>query len=354
MEKKDGVSGPELNQSPLEQLESLAARGLSEIADATSVAALQEIDNLYLGRKKGLVSGVLASLRNVPAEERAAVGQAANAAKEKLAGAMESRRAELHRQELNQKLGAESLDVTLPARGAPLGHRHPISRMEAEVREIFVRMGYGVVDGPEVELDYYNFEALNFPADHPARDMQDTFYLSPGVLLRTHTSPVQVRTMLKRKAPLKVICTGKVYRCDSDQTHSPMFHQMEVLWIAENITFADLKGVLRAFIRELFGPGQEVRLRPSFFPFTEPSAEVDIQCVFCGGKGCNVCKHTGWLEVLGAGMVDPNVLKAVNYDPEKVQGFAFGTGIERLAMLKYRIPDLRLFFENDVRFLGHF
>lgn len=340
--------------TPASRLKAVTGQGLAEIASAGSVAALQEIDTRYLGRKKGLVSDVLASLRNVPDAERAELGKAANAAKEQLTAAMEARRRELYSAELDQKLAAESLDITLPSRGVPLGRMHPVSQMEREVRDILLRMGFSVVDGPEVELDYYNFEALNFPADHPARDMQDTFYVAPGVVLRTHTSPVQVRAMLKRKPPVKVICTGRVYRCDSDQTHSPMFHQMEVLWIDEQITFADLKGVLRAFIRELFGPEQEVRLRPSFFPFTEPSAEVDIQCVFCGGKGCGVCKHTGWLEVLGAGMVDPNVLKAVNYDPEKVQGFAFGTGIERLAMLKYRIPDLRLFFENDVRFLGRY
>lgn len=340
--------------TPASRLKAVTEQGLAEIASAGSVAALQEIDTRYLGRKKGLVSDVLASLRNVPDAERAELGKAANAAKEQLTAAMEARRRELYSAELDQKLAAESLDITLPSRGVPLGRMHPVSQMEREVRDILLRMGFSVVDGPEVELDYYNFEALNFPADHPARDMQDTFYVAPGVVLRTHTSPVQVRAMLKRKPPVKVICTGRVYRCDSDQTHSPMFHQMEVLWIDEQITFADLKGVLRAFIRELFGPEQEVRLRPSFFPFTEPSAEVDIQCVFCGGKGCGVCKHTGWLEVLGAGMVDPNVLKAVNYDPEKVQGFAFGTGIERLAMLKYRIPDLRLFFENDVRFLGRY
>ncbi|MCW5829194.1 MAG: phenylalanine--tRNA ligase subunit alpha [Deltaproteobacteria bacterium] len=340
--------------TPASRLKAVTEQGLAEIASAGSVAALQEIDTRYLGRKKGLVSDVLATLRNVPDAERAELGKAANAAKEQLTAAMEARRRELYSAELDQKLAAESLDITLPSRGVPLGRMHPVSQMEREVRDILLRMGFSVVDGPEVELDYYNFEALNFPADHPARDMQDTFYVAPGVVLRTHTSPVQIRAMLKRKPPVKVICTGRVYRCDSDQTHSPMFHQMEVLWIDEQITFADLKGVLRAFIRELFGPEQEVRLRPSFFPFTEPSAEVDIQCVFCGGKGCGVCKHTGWLEVLGAGMVDPNVLKAVNYDPEKVQGFAFGTGIERLAMLKYRIPDLRLFFENDVRFLGRY
>jgi len=356
VENRHGVSDPQLNSGarPIDQLQALTEKALAEIGRAASVAELQEIDNTYLGRKKGLVSNVLASLKSLPDKERSELGQAANVAKDRLTRAMDVRRSELHRAELDRKLSAEALDITLPARGVPLGHVHPISRMEAEVRDIFVRMGFGVVDGPEVELDYYNFEALNFPADHPARDMQDTFYVAPGVLLRTHTSPVQVRTMLKKKPPLKVICTGKVYRCDSDQTHSPMFHQMEVLWIDEHITFADLKGTLRAFIRELFGPDQEVRLRPSFFPFTEPSAEVDIQCVFCGGKGCGVCKHTGWLEVLGAGLVDPNVLKAVNYDPEKVQGFAFGTGIERLAMLKYRIPDLRLFFDNDVRFLRNF
>jgi phenylalanyl-tRNA synthetase alpha chain len=246
------------------------------------------------------------------------------------------------------------VDVTLPGRRQPRGRIHPLNRVMAEVCDIFLYLGFEAVTGPEVELDWYNFEALNLPPDHPARDMQDTFYFNDQVLLRTHTSPMQIRTMEKRQPPVRIIAPGKVYRRDSDITHSPMFHQVEGLLVDKHVTFADLKGVLTAFVHQMFGPEVGVRFRPSYFPFTEPSAEVDIQCVMCGGDGCRVCQATGWLEVLGSGMVHPAVFEAVGYDPEIYTGFAFGLGVERIAMLKYGIDDIRLFFENDLRFLRQF
>ncbi len=244
--------------------------------------------------------------------------------------------------------------MTLPGRRPPRGTKHPVTLVVEEISDIFAGLGFQVAEGPEIELDYYNFEALNFPKDHPARDMQDTFFIDDNRLLRTHTSPVQIRTMLKHAPPVRIIAPGTVYRCDSDATHSPMFHQIEGLMVDKGITFADLKGILIIFINQLFGKGTGVRLRPSFFPFTEPSAEVDIACVICKGRGCRVCKNSGWLEILGAGMVDPEVYKHVHYDPESISGFAFGLGIERIAMLKYGISDMRLLFENDLRFLSQF
>ena len=246
------------------------------------------------------------------------------------------------------------MDVSLPGRRLAQGSKHPVTLVIEEVSEIFACLGFQVAEGPEIELDYYNFEALNFPKDHPARDMQDTFFVENNLLLRTHTSPVQIRTMLKHAPPVRVISPGTVYRCDSDATHSPMFHQIEGFMVDKGITFADLKGILTIFVTQYFGKGTGVRLRPSFFPFTEPSAEVDIACVICKGKGCRVCKQSGWLEILGAGMVDPEVFRHVQYDPESVTGFAFGMGIERIAMLKYGINDMRLLFENDLRFLRQF
>jgi phenylalanyl-tRNA synthetase alpha chain len=253
-----------------------------------------------------------------------------------------------------ERLQRERLDVTLPGRRLPHGTKHPITLVIEEISEIFAGLGFQVAEGPEVELDFYNFEALNFPKDHPARDMQDTFFVDDSILLRTHTSPVQVRTMLKHAPPVRIISPGTVYRCDSDATHSPMFHQIEGLMVDTGVTFGDLKGILTTFLNQYFGKGIGVRLRPSFFPFTEPSAEVDIACVMCKGKGCRVCKESGWLEILGAGMIDPEVYRHVGYDPETISGFAFGMGIERVAMLKYGIGDLRLFFDNDVRFLQQF
>ncbi len=255
---------------------------------------------------------------------------------------------------MQQSLASEKLDVTLPGRVQRRGYKHPITQVTEEIVAIFAALGFGVVEGPEIEKDFYNFEALNIPKDHPARDMQDTFYVSEDVVLRTHTSPVQIRTMLEHEPPVRVVAPGTVYRRDSDITHSPMFHQIEGFLVDRKVTFGDLKGILTTFINEFFGQNVDVRFRPSFFPFTEPSAEVDIQCVICGGSGCRVCGHSGWLEILGSGMIDPEVFKSVNYDPELYSGFAFGLGIERVAMLKYGVNDLRLFFENDLRFLKQF
>ncbi|MEJ2201275.1 MAG: phenylalanine--tRNA ligase subunit alpha, partial [Desulfuromonadaceae bacterium] len=278
----------------------------------------------------------------------------ANQVKEELEQRIEARFAALRQEEIARRLQSETIDVTLPGRGRHAGTKHPITLVTEEIVEIFSALGFGVEEGPEVEKDFYNFEALNIPKDHPARDMQDTFYVSDDIVLRTHTSPVQIRTMLEHEPPVRVIAPGTVYRRDSDLTHSPMFHQIEGFLVDRKVTFGDLKGILTTFLSRFFGEGVGVRFRPSFFPFTEPSAEVDIQCVICRGKGCRVCKNSGWLEILGSGMIDPEVFKSVNYDPELYSGFAFGMGLERIAMLKYGVNDLRLFFENDIRFLRQF
>jgi phenylalanyl-tRNA synthetase alpha chain len=324
---------------------------LKEIGAAKNAEDLERLRVKYLGRK-GVLTQVLRSLGQLTPEARRRVGQEANLAKESLEEALGAALTAL--KEAVRKTPAPSLDVTLPARRSPLGRLHPITRIMAEVCDIFLHLGFEAVEGPEVELDWYNFEALNIPPDHPARDMQDTFYFNDQVLLRTHTSPMQIRVMEKRQPPVRIIAPGRVYRRDSDLTHTPMFHQVEGLLVDEGVTFADLKGVLTAFVHEMFGPEVGVRFRPSYFPFTEPSAEVDIECVICRGEGCRVCKITGWLEVLGAGMVHPAVFEAVGYDPETYTGFAFGLGIERIAMLKYGIDDIRLFFDNDLRFLRQF
>jgi len=287
-------------------------------------------------------------------EERPLVGALANEVKDRLEEAFDVRQDALRQELMQRNLASERLDVTLPGRKLGRGYKHPITKVTEEIVAIFAALGFGVVEGPEIEKDFYNFEALNIPKDHPARDMQDTFYVSEEVVLRTHTSPVQIRTMLKQKPPLRVIAPGTVYRRDSDVTHSPMFHQIEGFLVDRKVTFGDLKGILTTFITEFFGQRVDVRFRPSFFPFTEPSAEVDIQCVICGGSGCRVCGQTGWLEILGSGMIDPEVFKSVDYDPVVYSGFAFGMGIERIAMLKYGVNDLRLFFENDLRFLKQF
>jgi phenylalanyl-tRNA synthetase alpha chain len=312
--------------------------------------ALEALRVRYLGRK-GEFSRCFKELAQMRPEERPQLGQFLNEAKAQveqgLNEALERARAQASRP-------ADVLDVTLPGRAPLQGRLHPITQVAREISQIFHRLGFETVEGPEVELDYYNFEALNIPKDHPARDMQDTFYISENVLLRTHTSPIQVRVMEKRQPPIRIIAPGKAYRCDSDVTHTPMFHQVEGLMVGENISFADLKGILTVFVHQMFGAGVGLRFRPSFFPFTEPSAEVDIQCVMCQGSGCRVCSHTGWLEILGSGMVDPEVFKMVGYDPERITGFAFGMGIERISMLKYGIDDLRLFYENDLRFLSQF
>jgi phenylalanyl-tRNA synthetase alpha chain len=336
-----------------ERLESLRATALAALAQAASLQALQEVKARYLG-KKGELSGILREIGGLPSEDRARVGRVANRIKVELEAAFEARALALARQKEDEDLARQAVDPTLPGRRVEPGHRHPITQVLREIEEIFVEMGFEIVDGPEVELDYYNFEALNIPRDHPARDMQDTFYLDDEVVLRTHTSPVQIRYMEKHLPPLRVICPGKVYRCDSDATHSPMFFQVEGLMVDERVSFADLKGVLEVFARRLFGPTQAVQLRPTYFPFVEPGAEVHGRCIVCAGAGCRICKGTGWLELLGAGMVHPEVFRYAGYEPYRYTGFAFGMGVDRVAMLKYGIKDIHLLFENDLRFLSQF
>ncbi|GAB6933446.1 phenylalanine--tRNA ligase subunit alpha [Calditerricola satsumensis] len=339
-----------------ERLEALRKEALAGIAAARDVRALQELRVRYLG-KKGALTEILRGMGSLPPEERPRVGELANEVRRALEAALAERQAALERAALEARLSAERLDVTLPGRPIPIGARHPLLQVIEEIEDIFIGLGFEVAEGPEVESDYYNFEALNLPKGHPARDMQDSFYITEEILLRTHTSPVQIRTMEAKggAVPVKIICPGKVYRRDDDDaTHSHQFMQVEGLVVDRGIRMSDLKGVLLAFAREMFGADVAIRLRPSYFPFTEPSAEVDITCVMCGGRGCRVCKETGWLEILGAGMVHPDVLRAGGYDPEQVSGFAFGMGVERIAMLKYGIDDIRHFYTNDVRFLEQF
>lgn len=336
-----------------DQLAQLKNLALAELAQVTSEDELQALRVKFLG-KKGEITSIMKGIGSLTPEERPLIGQVVNSVRDSLEEAFAARLAVLKESLKNQKLQAERIDVTLPGRNAPKGTKHPVTLVIEEICDIFGGLGFSVAEGPEIELDYYNFEALNFPKDHPARDMQDTFFVQNNLLLRTHTSPVQIRTMLKQRPPVRIIAPGTVYRCDYDATHSPMFHQIEGLMVDKGITFGDLKGILTVFTSQMFGSDIGVRLRPSFFPFTEPSAEVDIACVICRGKGCRVCKNTGWLEILGAGMVDPEVFRHVDYDAEAYSGFAFGLGIERVAMLKYGINDMRLLFENDVRFLSQF
>ncbi len=336
-----------------EQLELMRQQALKAVTDAATEDALNEIRVRYLGRK-GELTGLMKGLGGLPPEERPVVGQLVNAVKDEVETLIEQSMARAREEATTRKLATERIDITLPGRNRCKGSKHPVTLVTEEVCEIFAGLGFSVAEGPEIEHDWYNFEALNFPPEHPARDMQDTFFVENQMLLRTHTSPVQIRTMLKQKPPVRIIAPGTVYRCDSDATHSPMFHQIEGLMVDTRVSFADLKGILTTFTNQLFGQKTGVRLRPSFFPFTEPSAEVDIACVICGGTGCRVCKQTGWLEILGAGMVDPEVFRHVGYDPELISGFAFGMGIERIAMLKYGISDMRLLFENDIRFLQQF
>ena len=336
-----------------EELESLKKEILASLSQVSTEKELSEIRVRVLGRK-GSLTQLLKRLGTLPEIERREIGKRANQVKEDLEKRIEETLLQIQERERREALGREKIDVTLPGRRIPVGKRHPLTQTLDEIIDIFSRLGFEVVEGPEVELDYYNFEALNIPQGHPAREMQATFFISDDVVLRTHTSPVQVRTMEKKRPPVRVICPGAVYRCDSDPTHSPMFHQVEGLLVDRGITFADLKGVLTVFVHQMFSKETRLRFRPSFFPFTEPSAEIDIECFICGGKGCGVCSHTGWLEILGSGMVDPAVYKFVNYDPEEVTGFAFGMGIERIAMLKFGINDIRLFFTNDLRFLKQF
>ena len=336
-----------------EELKSLQKETWSSLSKVSTEKELLEIRVKVLGRK-GSLTQLLKNLGSLPESERREIGKKANEVKEDLEKRIEETLLRIRERERSEALKREKIDVTLPGRKIPAGKKHPITQIFDEVIDIFSRLGFEVAEGPEVELDYYNFEALNIPKGHPAREMQATFFISDDVVLRTHTSPMQVRTMEKKRPPVRVICPGAVYRCDSDPSHSPMFHQVEGLLVDKGITFADLKGVLTVFVHQMFGKETRLRFRPSFFPFTEPSAEIDIECFICGGKGCGVCSHTGWLEILGSGMVDPAVYSFVNYDPEEVTGFAFGLGIERIAMLKFGINDIRLFFTNDLRFLKQF
>ena len=336
-----------------DKLEALRASALEALESASSTEEIAALRTLYLGRK-GRLTEVLRNLKDVPPEDRPALGSLSNTIKAELAERIESLLESRREKAKAEALKGEKLDVTLPGRGVPCGRIHPITQTLEEICAIFLSLGFDIAEGPDVETDYYNFEALNMPKDHPARDMQDTFYVESDIVLRTHTSPVQIRTMEKRRPPVRVISPGKVYRPDLDVSHAPMFHQVEGLLVDRGITFGDLKGTLTYFLRRLFGRETTLRFRPSFFPFTEPSAEVDIQCVMCTGKGCRVCGQSGWLEILGSGMVDPEVFRAVDYDSEAFMGFAFGLGVERIAMLRYGITDIRLFFENDARFLEQF
>lgn len=334
-----------------ERLEEIRSQALEAIKSASSEKDLENIRVRVLGRK-GEVTMVLKAIGKLSAEERPKVGQRANKLKKELEAAINVRKKAL--KDVHVSAFIPGLDPTLPGRQKRLGRLHPITQVMIQICSVFERMGFTVVQGPEVELDFYNFEALNIPPDHPARDMQDTFYIDDKVLLRTHTSPIQIRAMERQQPPIRVIAPGKVYRCDSDITHTPMFHQVEGLMVDRDVSFAGLKGVLTAFVQQIFDPNTLVRFRPSFFPFTEPSAEIDIQCVICKGKGCRICSQTGWLEVLGAGMVHPEVFRHVDYDAEQFSGFAFGLGVERIAMLKFGIDDIRLFYDNDLRFLHQF
>jgi phenylalanyl-tRNA synthetase alpha chain len=338
---------------PHPRVDSIADEARAAIARAGTAAELEQIRVRYLGRQ-GALTTLLRSLGSLPEQERPRVGAAANEAKRELEALVESRLNETREAERRQQRSRTRHDLTLPGRRPVQGSLHPLTIVNDEIISIFVGLGFSVAEGPEVEDDYHNFEALNFPRDHPARDMQDTFYLGEDALLRTHTSPVQIRTMQAQRPPVRIICPGRVYRRDADITHSPMFHQVEGLAVDRNVSMGDLKGTLELFARAMFGPRSKIRFRPSFFPFTEPSAEVDVLCFLCGGGGCRVCSQSGWLEILGSGMVHPQVLRNVGYDPEEVTGWAFGMGVERIAMLKYGVDDIRLFFENDLRLLRQF
>jgi len=332
------------------ELQELEKKAIGELEEINDLSGLETFRIGYMG-KKGLIGALMKKLKDLAPEERPKAGQLANQTKIRISKHFEQAR---ERVEADKEDKRALLDITLPGRAPARGHLHPINQVLREICTIFTGMGFKVVQGPNVELDYYNFEALNIPKDHPARDMQDTFYVSDNVVLRTHTSPMEVRVMEKQRPPVSIVSPGKVYRRDSDVSHTPMFHQVEGLLVDKGVTFGDLKGTLTHFVQEMFGKETGMRFRPSFFPFTEPSAEVDIQCVICGGKGCRTCSNTGWLEILGSGMTDPAVYKFVDYDPEEISGFAFGMGIERIAMLKYGIDDIQLFYKNDIRFLRQF
>ncbi len=336
-----------------EKLEEVKKQAEAELKGVSDEVSLQNLKAKFVGRK-GVITEILKGMKDVSSEDRPKMGQLINEVKTAIEQQFDDKSRQLKEEKKKKAIAEERIDVTLPGRSVPLGAKHPVTQVMEEIIGIFEKMGFEVAEGPEIETDYYNFEALNIPKNHPARDMQDTFYISDDIVLRTHTSPVQIRVMEKQQPPIKIIAPGRVYRCDSDVSHTPMFHQIEGLLVDKDITFGDLKGVLTEFLRLVFGEGLGIRFRPSFFPFTEPSAEVDIECVICSGKGCRVCKESGWLEILGCGMVDPEVFKSVNYDSEVYSGFAFGMGIERITMLKFGINDIRLFFENDVRFLKQF
>lgn len=338
-----------------QELQRIKEEALSAIKSASDEQALQDVRVKYLG-KKGEVTALLKGLGKLSPEERPKMGALVNAVRQALEEEIDALKTSMEVAAMNARLEEEKIDITLPGRAPKTGHIHPLTTVNEMIEDFFMKMGYTVEEGPEIEQDHFNFECLNLPKDHPARDMQDSFYITENFLLRTHTSPVQARTMQRHKpnSPIRMIAPGKVYRWDYDATHSPVFHQVEGLIIDEHITFADLKGTIETFLRHMFGDDTKVRFRTSFFPFTEPSAEVDISCVMCGGEGCRVCSHTGWLEILGCGMVHPRVLELNGYDPNKVKGFAFGMGVERIAMLLYGIGDLRLFFEDDIRFLEQF
>lgn len=341
-------------EKKIEELRAAASEAITQ--KAQTLSDLNDIRVKYLG-KKGELTSILRGMGQLSPEERPRIGQIVNDARQHLEQLIADKNEEMRTRELEKRLASEKIDVTLPGRAAQHGHIHPLTLTTLEIKNIFMRMGFSVEEGPEIEKDYYNFEALNLPKDHPARDMQDSFYITEDILMRSQTSPVQARTMESNESnkPIRMIAPGRVYRRDDyDATHSPMFTQIEGLVIDEGISFADLKGTLETFLKQIFGDKVKVRFRPSFFPFTEPSAEVDISCVMCKGKGCRVCKGTGWLEILGSGMVHPNVLRMSGYDPDKVSGFAFGMGVERIAMLKYGVDDLRLFYDNDLRFLKQF
>ena len=336
-----------------QELEQLVTAATQAIHRASDLQTLDQERVRLLG-KKGIITEQMKSLGQMDPEQRKQAGQQINNAKQAIQSALEARKNALQQAALDDKLQQEAVDVTLPGRGQSVGGLHPITRTMQRIEHLFMQLGFEIAEGPEIEDDFHNFEALNIPASHPARAMHDTFYFNDGRLLRTHTSPVQIRVMAERQPPLRIIAPGRVYRCDSDLTHTPMFHQVEGLMVDESVSFADLKGILDDFLKNFFEEDLAVRFRPSYFPFTEPSAEADIQCVMCGGKGCRVCSHTGWIEVLGCGMVHPRVFEHVNIDAEKYTGFAFGMGVERLTMLRYGVNDLRLYFENDLRFLQQF
>jgi len=337
-----------------ENIEQLVNEAQQKIAGAADLQALEQVKVAYLG-KKGVLTAQLKQLGQLPPEQRPQVGAAINRAKQDIQKLLDQAKDKLEQQQIEKQLAEDTVDVTLPGRRSDVGGIHPVTRTLERIVNYFSQIGFGVEQGPEVEDEFHNFEALNIPSHHPARAMHDTFYFADGSLLRTHTSPVQIRTMEKQRPPVRIIAPGRVYRCDSDLTHTPMFHQVEGLLVDEGVSFADLKGVLDEFLKHFFENDElAVRFRPSYFPFTEPSAEVDIACVICGGSGCRVCSHTGWLEILGAGMVHPKVLESVGIDSEQYTGYAFGMGIERMTMLRYGVNDLRLFFENDLRFLRQF